>query len=156
MLPLSGHDCSELEGSFEELADIWVSSSELDDQGKCTLLSEKDFSAILTLWSFSLPREMPIVESELESLGSAANFFRRPKPSGNRTRDCGDNEAIVPGDKTNDASSVDTVDASFPDDVFGETCDFGEIWGDITGPSPEDEDEETYPIPDGSLMVWIR
>lgn len=156
MLPLSGHDCSELEGSFEELADIWVSSSELDDQGKCTLFSEKDFSAILTLRSFSLPREMPIVESELESLGSAVSFFRRPNPSGNRTEDCRESEAIVSGGKTNDASSVNMVDASFPDNVFGETCDFGEIWGDITGPSPEDEEEEIYPIPDGSLMVWIR
>lgn len=157
MLPLSGHDCSELEGSFEELAEIWVSSSELDDQGKCTFLSEKDFSAVLTLWSLSLPRDMPIVESELESLGSAVSLFRCSRPSGNRTEGRRDSEAIVSGDKTNDASSVDIVDASFPDDdVFGETCDFGEIWGDIIGPSPEDEEEEIYPIPDGSLMVWIR
>lgn len=88
MLPFSGHDCSELEGSFEELAEIWVSSSELEDQGKCTGLSEKDLSIVLTLWNCSLLRETPIVESELESLSSTAIFFRRSKTYGNEIEDC--------------------------------------------------------------------
>lgn len=151
-MPFRGQDCSELEGSFEEWAEVWASSSELDDQGKWTFLSEKDLSAVLTFRRCSLLRETPTVESELESLSSDAVFWRS-NISVNKTEDCWDNESIVSGGKMKDTSSVDIVDASFPVNMFGEACDFGEICRDITGPRSEGGDNEVYPMPDGSLMV---